>query len=80
MTNTKINEKKYYEDYFQKNLAKSFNEISSSLNLPKLIQSQQLKRLAVLIHRCLINQEPVLLVGETGCGKTTLCQVFASIN
>jgi midasin len=22
----------------------------------------------------------VLLVGETGCGKTTLCQVFASLN
>jgi midasin len=45
-----------------------------------LIVSQQLKRLAVLVHKCLKSNEPVLLVGETGCGKTTLCQVFAALN
>lgn len=32
------------------------------------------------MHKCLRSQEPVLLVGETGCGKTTLCQVFAALN
>lgn len=32
------------------------------------------------MHKCLSNKEPVLLVGETGCGKTTLCQVFAALN
>eukprot|EP00347_Sterkiella_histriomuscorum_P024492 403330924 len=77
---TKIDEKQFYEDYFNKNLKQLFNTIPNDLNLPKLIQSQQLKRLAVLMHKCLINLEPVLMVGETGCGKTTLCQVFASIN
>jgi midasin len=51
-----------------------------SLGIPELIISRQLKRLAVLVHKCLRNQEPVLLVGETGCGKTTLCQVFAALN
>lgn len=24
--------------------------------------------------------EPILLVGETGCGKTTVCQMIAAIN
>jgi midasin len=33
----------------------------------------------VLVYKCLINKEPVLLVGETGVGKTVLCQVFATI-
>ena len=28
------------------------------------------------VERCLKNKEPVLLVGETGSGKTTVCQVF----
>lgn len=27
--------------------------------------------------RCLRHQEPVLLVGETGTGKTTVCQLLA---
>lgn len=31
------------------------------------------------MHKCLRNSEPVLLVGETGCGKTSLCQVFAAL-
>jgi midasin len=75
----KIEDRQYYEDYFAKNLAKQFSEIPQKLDLPRLIQSQQLKRLAVIFHKCLLNQEPVLLVGETGCGKTTLCQVFAAI-
>ncbi len=30
-----------------------------------------------LCGRCLRHQEPVLLVGETGTGKTTVCQLLA---
>src|SRR5439155_1647594 len=29
------------------------------------------------VYRALRNKEPVLLVGETGCGKTTVCQMLA---
>jgi len=29
--------------------------------------------------RCLENSEPALLVGETGIGKTTLCQMLAFV-
>lgn len=74
----KINEEKFYKEYFENNLRSVFSNVPASLNLPKIIQSRQLIRLAVLIAKCLQNKEPVLLVGETGCGKTTLCQVFAS--
>jgi midasin len=36
-------------------------------------------RLFSLVGRCLRHKEPVLLVGETGCGKTSICQYFASL-
>ena len=67
-----------YESYFSENLSEIFERVPAELNLPRIIPSKQLKRLAVLVEKCLRNREPVLLVGETGCGKTTLCQVFAS--
>ena len=78
MFGVRINEEKFYSDYFKANLESVFGNIPAHLNLPKLIMSRQLIRLAVLVAKCLKNKEPVLLVGETGCGKTTLCQVFAS--
>lgn len=36
-----------------------------------------MKRLLHLVERCLRHGEPVLLVGETGSGKTTVCQLMA---
>ncbi|KAF8672677.1 hypothetical protein HU200_049372 [Digitaria exilis] len=36
-------------------------------------------RLYFLIERCYRSREPVLLVGETGCGKTTVCQVLSVV-
>ncbi|KAL5115386.1 AAA ATPase midasin [Pleosporales sp. CAS-2024a] len=36
-----------------------------------------MRRLFVLVAHALRNNEPVLLVGETGCGKTTVCQMLA---
>ncbi|KAE9393035.1 P-loop containing nucleoside triphosphate hydrolase protein [Gymnopus androsaceus JB14] len=37
-----------------------------------------MRRLFVLLTRALRFNEPVLLVGETGSGKTSVCQVFAA--
>ncbi|KAF9046525.1 hypothetical protein BJ165DRAFT_1527609 [Panaeolus papilionaceus] len=42
-----------------------------------LVWTQAIKRLYVLLCRALKFNEPVLLVGETGCGKTSICQVYA---
>ena len=68
-----LNVEEFYESFFQQNLAAVFNEIPQELNLPPIVLSKQLKRLSTLVYKCLLNKEPVLMVGETGCGKTTLC-------
>jgi midasin len=36
-----------------------------------------MRRLYALVSRAVANNEPVLLVGETGCGKTTVFQMLA---
>jgi midasin len=46
-------------------------------NVQGVVWTQAMKRLYVLIAHALRNNEPVLLVGETGCGKTTVCQMLA---
>ncbi|PIK42632.1 hypothetical protein BSL78_20512 [Apostichopus japonicus] len=44
-----------------------------------LVWTASLRRLAVLVGQALKFGEPVLLVGETGCGKTTVCQLFSEL-
>lgn len=45
-----------------------------------IVWTFNMRRLAVLIAKAFIYNEPVLLVGETGCGKTTICQVLAALS
>ncbi|KAJ3092441.1 AAA ATPase midasin [Quaeritorhiza haematococci] len=47
--------------------------------LSTVVWTSAMKRLFVLVYRCLTNHEPCLLVGETGCGKTTVCQILATL-
>ncbi|MCJ1389381.1 hypothetical protein MMC18_002238 [Xylographa bjoerkii] len=42
-----------------------------------IVWTQSMRRLYVLITQALRNNEPVLLVGQTGCGKTSICQAIA---
>lgn len=44
-----------------------------------VVWTYNMRRLAVLIAKAFTFNEPVLLVGETGCGKTTICQVLATL-
>ncbi|KAL4649045.1 midasin isoform X1 [Arapaima gigas] len=44
-----------------------------------VVWTQGMRRLAVLVGRALHFGESVLLVGDTGCGKTTICQLFAAM-
>lgn len=39
----------------------------------------EMRRMSVLVSKSLEFNEPVLLVGPTGCGKTTICQILAEI-
>lgn len=51
---------------------------SQLVNMPsQVVWTNTAKRLSVLVSECLKNNEPVLLVGETGCGKTTIVQLIA---
>ncbi|KAL8689253.1 MAG: hypothetical protein Q9218_005036, partial [Villophora microphyllina] len=43
-----------------------------------IVWTQSARRLYVLVTEALESREPVLLVGETGTGKTTICQVIAA--
>ncbi|ETN39269.1 uncharacterized protein HMPREF1541_05492 [Cyphellophora europaea CBS 101466] len=43
-----------------------------------IVWTTAMRRLFVLVSEALKNKEPVLLVGETGCGKTQICQVVAT--
>lgn len=42
-----------------------------------IVWTKAMRRLFILVSKALKNNEPVLLVGETGCGKTQLCQAVA---
>lgn len=42
-----------------------------------IVWTKAMRRLAVLVERSITYKEPLLLVGETGCGKTTICQILA---
>lgn len=46
-------------------------------NVQGVVWTHAMRRLYVLVAHALRNNEPVLLVGETGCGKTTVCQMLA---
>ncbi|KAL9235481.1 hypothetical protein vseg_010237 [Gypsophila vaccaria] len=43
----------------------------------KIVQTRSMQRLFFLVERCYELREPVLLVGETGGGKTTVCQLLS---
>lgn len=44
-----------------------------------IVWTSNMLRMAVLTAKALEFNEPVLLVGQTGCGKTTICQILAHI-
>ncbi|RAO66769.1 uncharacterized protein BHQ10_002781 [Talaromyces amestolkiae] len=53
-------------------------EGKSSLS-QNIVWTKAMRRVFVLVSEALRNNEPVLLVGETGCGKTQICQAVAEI-
>lgn len=63
-------------DHMYQNLEeKALMNIESSI-----VWTKAMRRLAVLVYTAIKYKEPILLVGETGCGKTTICQVLAEFN
>eukprot|EP01022_Parablepharisma_sp_SALTPOND_P017058 TRINITY_DN2645_c0_g1_i1.p1 TRINITY_DN2645_c0_g1~~TRINITY_DN2645_c0_g1_i1.p1 ORF type:complete len:5413 (+),score=668.55 TRINITY_DN2645_c0_g1_i1:2932-19170(+) len=80
----KLNIKEYYNAYCEKKeVGAKIEKFNESLRnnpiggLTKISWTNSMKRLYALTDKCVKNKEPVLLVGETGCGKTTVCQLIS---
>ncbi|MCJ1246042.1 hypothetical protein MMC30_003246 [Trapelia coarctata] len=59
----------------------SLDKLGADSSKPGLdiVWTTSIRRLYVLISQALNHNEPVLLVGPTGCGKTSVCQAIAQI-
>ncbi|NXI53175.1 MDN1 protein, partial [Chloroceryle aenea] len=70
----------FSEENIRKLLAKSSTRVAvMDRDFNHIVWTQGMRRLAILVGRALEFGEPVLLVGDTGCGKTTICQIFAAL-
>ncbi|NXX88474.1 MDN1 protein, partial [Centropus bengalensis] len=70
----------FSEESVKKLLAKSSTHMSAmDRDFNHVVWTRGMRRLAILVGRALEFGEPVLLVGDTGCGKTTICQIFAAL-
>lgn len=49
-------------------------------NFANIVWTFNMNRMAVLVAKGIEFNEPILLVGPTGCGKTTVCQILADVN
>ncbi|KAH0565336.1 hypothetical protein GP486_001268 [Trichoglossum hirsutum] len=69
----KIDEGKLYDT----NVSADVKLFTQRANSQGVVWTKAMRRLFILVYYALRNKEPVLLVGETGCGKTTVCQMLA---
>ncbi|KAM6185923.1 midasin [Rhynchocyon petersi] len=70
--------------FSKENVLKLLGKLSTHIStleskFSHLVWTEGMRRMAMLVGRALEFGEPVLLVGDTGCGKTTICQVFAAL-
>ena len=64
---------------WQTKLALNATQIPASLARYKgIVWTTGMRRLVTLVERSLVFKEPLLLVGATGCGKTTVLQMVAA--
>ncbi|KAK1640371.1 ATPase [Colletotrichum phormii] len=61
------------------NASPILTEVLGKSNNHGVVWTRAMRRLYVLVHAAILNNEPVLLVGETGCGKTTVCQILGDV-
>jgi midasin (ATPase involved in ribosome maturation) len=78
----KINDDEMYARETETSMAERFAgtvEQQKNEGLGNIAWTFSMRRLFTLVDACLRNNESVLLVGETGCGKTTICQLFSML-
>ncbi|PON27239.1 hypothetical protein TGAM01_v203620 [Trichoderma gamsii] len=67
------------QDLYSAEVAPELKHLTGRSNAQGVVWTHAIRRLYVLVSRALQNNEPVLLVGETGCGKTTVVQLLAEV-
>ncbi|CAJ1949588.1 unnamed protein product [Cylindrotheca closterium] len=85
-TNLKVKlnlDEKYYgpDSEARKLLAEATQQLQQTSNplMESIAATKTLLRLISLVLRCIKQKEPVLLVGDTGCGKTTVVQFLSFV-
>lgn len=63
-------------DYVIDNLGE-YQDLSATGIASNIVWTRSMRRLFLLVLSAFHNREPVLLVGGTGCGKTTICQIVS---
>ncbi|KAI9206667.1 P-loop containing nucleoside triphosphate hydrolase protein [Polychytrium aggregatum] len=71
----KLSMDEYYEAEFSRIHSAHLNKGQSFGD--GVVWTRAMKKLVVMVMACISNKEPTLLVGETGCGKTTVCELLA---
>mgnify|MGYP000550670216 CR=1 FL=1 len=66
--------------YMRCHLKRIHIETHGFLSFHRIVWTNSMKRLFSLVEHCYKHKEPMLLIGETGCGKTTVCQLLAMIH
>ena len=59
--------------------AEALKNIPERANHLGITWTKPIQRLFATVYLCVRFKEPVLLIGETGCGKTTVCQLLAEV-
>ena len=78
----RIQVKNVLEEVFRRDLGSEdqiYSDVSKLTNQNaqnRFVWGEKAKRMAILLSRALKFDEPVLLVGPTGCGKTTIVQML----
>jgi len=65
------------ETLYRPEVIPEFGMYNDMQSMDGIVWTKAMQRLFALVAEALRNNEPVLLVGETGCGKTTVCQMLA---
>nr|CCC89279.1 unnamed protein product [Trypanosoma congolense IL3000] len=80
ITRTELDERTIYSPHHWPFIAEHYKDAENrAVNEFGIVWTESMLRLFTVVGICLLHKEPVLLVGETGSSKTTVCQLWASI-
>ncbi|KAG5506394.1 hypothetical protein JKF63_05897 [Porcisia hertigi] len=80
VTKTELNDKVIYCPSHWPFVEQYFRQVESGvIDEFKIVWTESMQRLFTIVGICLEHKEPVLLVGETGSSKTTVCQLWAAL-